>query len=341
MADETKTGWQGLESALTTLRAELQATAPDEATAAEGDAYLLRVMTAGLNDVLLGHLNTENGLSRAQPVRGAPNPDYRIYHAGIEPSRRYRLQGCLNGSERIGVGLCAFGGKGESLLTGYAVFGPDTVDSRGHFTLEIGPDVSGPNTLPVTPDTRVLIVRILHRSTEEQSGSVRLSGATAPRDLTLATGGSDGALSQAGQMALRSVRQFLRWSQLCAAAPNRFQTPPPEIAAEAQGDPDTTYCLGYYELEEGQWLEVLMPEGLAGYWSLHAYNHWCESLPGAGVHDLNAVPGDDGRIRVRIGPALPSGLANGVDTLGRRRGVLVFRSIGSTAAPTPEALVRS
>jgi hypothetical protein len=87
-------------------------------------------------------------------------------------------------------------------------------------------------------------------------------------------------------------------------------------------------------------LEVLIPAGLSGYWSLHAYNHWCESLPGAGVHDLSAVPDTDGCLRVRIGPTLAPGFANCIDTLGRRRGLLIFRAIGTGTTQIPQAQVR-
>jgi hypothetical protein len=73
---------------------------------------------------------------------------------------------------------------------------------------------------------------------------------------------------------------------------------------------------------------------------LHAYNHWCESLPGADAHDLNATPDADGRIRVRIGPAVPATLNNRVDTLGRRRGALIFRAIGAATRQLPQVIVQ-
>src|SRR4030095_13299958 len=87
----------------------------------------------------------------------------------------------------------------------------------------------------------------------------------------------------------------------------------------------TIYLLGSFDLDDDEWLEVLMPEGLGDYWSLHSYNHWCEPLPGAGVHDHNARPDPDGRIRVRVGPDPPRDLLNRIDTRGRRRGVLIAR----------------
>lgn len=333
-------GWEQLSAAMATAREEIAAASPDVAVAAEGEAYLLRVLTAILADGVLGHLLWEGGLSRALPTRGGPNPDYLMTHAGVDTSRRYRLEGELNGSERVGVGLYAFTQDGTALEAGYRTFDRGNTPD-GRFALDLAPEGSGPADLPIPPNARALLVRTLHRS-DAPPARLRVAGNPPPRDLALATGSTEGALVQAGQMLLRSTRQFLEWSRVTSAAPNQLKPPPPHMAAAVQGDPDTTYFLGYYQLDEGERLQVTMPDGLAGYWSLHAYNHWCEALPGAGVHDLNAKPDGDGRIRLRIGPAVAEGALNRIDTLGRRRGVLICRIVGQTVAAAPEVqLVRT
>src|SRR6266511_1318741 len=43
-------GWETVTAALATVRTEIAAAAPDAATAAEGEAYVARVLTACLND---------------------------------------------------------------------------------------------------------------------------------------------------------------------------------------------------------------------------------------------------------------------------------------------------
>jgi hypothetical protein len=58
------------------------------------------------------------------------------------------------------------------------------------------------------------------------------------------------------------------------------------------------------------------------------------------VHDLSALPDPDGRIRVRVGPTLAPDFINRVDTLGRRRGVLIFRAMSAGAAQIPQAQLR-
>lgn len=338
---EAIAGWSAFTQAIATARAELLGIAPDAASAAEAEAYLMRVMTASLNDAFLSHLLTDSGLTRALPTKGGPNPDYLMCHAGVDdPTRRYRLEGCLNDSERVGIGLYSFTAEGATLLAGYAAFDRSNVRANGGFALDIATDAVGPATLTLTPSCRVLLVRTLHRSPHGHPCMLTLTGGAPPRGLVPAMGSHERALAQAGHATLRAVKQFLEWTRQTSANPNRFNAPPPGLAAEVQGDPDTLYSLGYYDLGEGEWLEVLIPAGLNGYWSLHVYNHWCESLPCAGVHDLTAIADADGRIRVRIGPALAPNLLNSVDTQGRRRGVLIFRSIAATRAQIPHAEVR-
>lgn len=334
MPDEI-VGWSTLSHALATARSELFAAAPSEEDAREAEAYLLRVMTACLSDAFLNHLLTQDGLSRALPTKGGPNPDYLLWHAPVDPTGRYRLEGRLNDSERVGVGLYSFAG-GATVLEGYARFDRTTVDASGRFALDIAAEATGPGTLKSTPASRVLLIRTLHRAAHGQPCSLTLAGGASQPRLSPAAGNSETALQMAGQATLRGVRQYLEWSRQTRADPNRFGLPA-SLAAEVRSDPDTHYSLGYYELGDGELLEVTMPEGIDGYWSLHAYNHWCEYLPGASVHDLSAVPDQDGRIRARIGTEVASDTVNRIDTLGRRRGVLIFRTIGGRDAGIPQA----
>jgi hypothetical protein len=338
--DMTVEGLQQLDNILATARAEIAAAAPDAATAIEGEAYLARELAANLAGAFLGHLLNDSGFSRALPVKGAPNPDYLLSHAAIDPARRYRLEGKLNDSERIGVGLYTFTPEGIALLAGYAAFDTDSADDSGCFSLDIAADASGPGTLAITPDCRVLLVRTLHHNPQGQPGRVTLKGGPPQGDLPFASGDCASGYQRAGQMTLAGVRQFLIWSELTSANPNRFMTPPPGIAASAQGDPDTSYFLGYYNLKDGEWLAVRMPDKPVGYWSLHAYTHWCEVIPGAGIHNRNAVLDSEQPIHISIGPNLPADAPNPINTFGRHRGVLIFRAIGKDTPALPATEVR-
>lgn len=327
--------WSKLAAAAAAARAEVLAAAPDAETAAEGEAYIARVVAASLGATVLGHLFAAGNLGRALPTYGGPNPDYIMQHAGIDPALPYRLEGRLNGSERVGVGLYAVGTRGETIERGYTAFDSSNCAPDGSFTLALSPDGSVPGSFAIPPDVRILLMRTLHRNSGAQAAQLLLRGGTQLQGLSLVTGTPEGALGRAAGNITNSVHQFLAWTQATSANPNRLAAPPPGLAEQVQGDRDTQYYLGYYLLEQGEWLEVTIPGNLPGYWSLHAYNHWCEGLQTQGAHDRNAKPDGDGRIRVRVGPNVPEGLANRIDTLRRRRGVLICRIIGGRPGGLP------
>jgi hypothetical protein len=329
-----RTGWEGVNAAVAAAREAVAAVAPDDATAAE--AYVMRVLSSCLNDAFLGHLFAESGLTRALPTRGGPNPDYRMAHAQVDAAGRYRLEGRLNESERVGIGLYSFGAGGSADLAGYAAFDRASVDGEGRFSLHLSADADGPGTLAIPPEARVLMIRTLHRDPAGEPARVLLDGGTPVGDLTLARGTTEGALGQVAGALTNAIRTFLEWTAVTSAAANRFHAETPAMAQGVQGDPDTIYFLGAYQLGEGEWLEVTMPAGIPGYWSLHAYNHWCESLPGAGVGDRGSVADADGRIRIAVGPSGAGDAPNRIDTIGRRRGALICRIIGATSVAVPE-----
>ena len=333
-------GWDAVNAAVATARAEVAAAAPDAATAAEGEAYVMRILTTCLTDAFLGHLMTENGLSRALPTRGGPNPDYRMLFAPLDPARRYRLNGRLNDSERVGIGTYRFGPGGSADLCAYAAFDRGSVDEHGRFALDVAADADGPGTLPILPGARSIMMRVLHRDADGEPARLVLSGGSPVRDLALAQGSTDAALGQVSQALVGSIRTFLEWSAVTSAAKNAFHAETPPMAQSVQGDPNTVYYLGSYDLAAPEWLEVTLPAGISGYWSLHAYNHWCEPLPGAGVGDDSAVADGDGCSRIAIGPAAWGDARNRIDTLGRSRGALIFRCIGEDEVGVPQTAVK-
>jgi hypothetical protein len=325
--------WDCLSAAVAGARALIAAAAPDPAIAAEGEAYVARVAAAGLGAAVLGHLLQEDGLARPLPCHGGPNPDYIMRHAPVDGARTYRLEGELNGSERVGVGLYRIGPNGAPVTMGYRVFDPARCGPGGRFALTIAAGAEGEGTLAIGEGARVLLIRVLHRDPAAPPARLRLSGGAQPRDLALTTGTADGALGFVAQGLANSVREYLKWTAAVSAHPNRFAEAPPELAETVQGDPDTRYYLGSFDLAPGEHLAVTMPADVSGYWSVNAYNHWFEHLQTPGVHDRNAITDADGRLRLAIGPGTGARMANRIDTLGRPRGALICRIIGTGACP--------
>ena len=329
-------GWDELAAAVTDARALIAAAAPDAATAAEGEAYVTRVMTSALGAAVLGHLLHQDGLSAPLPCQGGPNPDYLMRHAPVDESGRYRLEGRLNGSERVGVGLYSFKEGGGLLERGYAEFDASNCGADGRFGLDLASDAVGSSSQAIGAGVRVMLARILHRDPEREPARLRFSGGVPASGLSLATGTNDGALGFVARSLGNNVREYLKWTSAVQAHPNRFEPAPPHLAETVQGDPGTQYFLAGFDLAEEEWLEVTMPADVGGYWSVHAYNHWFEHLQTPGVDDRNARADADGRIRMAIGPNVHAQHANRIDTLGRRRGSLICRIIGTGGCPSTD-----
>lgn len=326
--------WAALDAAVAEARAAVAAQAPDADTAAEGEAYVSRVATAALATAFLGHRLTQNGLAMPLPVYGGPNPDYIMRHAAIDPNCRYRLEGKINGSERIGVGLYTIGRGGAPMIAGYTAFGPADCSADGDFAIDLAAGIAGPGTLAIPEGARIMMVRVLHRD-GSQPAHLAFTGAAPPRGPTLIAGSNDGALAFAANAVSANITEYARWVAAALDLPNRLGHAPPELADTVVGDAETQYFLGGFDLSDGEWLEVTMPARLPGYWSLHAYNVWYEHLVTPGVHDRNAVLEPDGSAIIAVGPHIPSGAPNRIDTVGRRRGAFVCRVVGDVPSLAP------
>lgn len=331
-------GWDALMAAVAEANALVADAAPDAATAEEGAAYVTRVMAAGLGGAVLGHLFRQDGLSRALPCYGGPNPDYIMRFAPVDPAGHYRLEGRLNGSERVGAGLYTYGPTGAPLIAGYAAFDASNCGPDGRFAIDFGAGTEASGGLPIAPGTRVMLVRVLHRDPASEPASLRFTGGATDAGLSLAMGSNDAALAFVARSLGKNVREYLKWTRAARELPNRLGVAPPELTATVQGDADTQYFLGGFDLAPDEWLEVTMPAGLTGYWSLHAYNVWYEHLQVPGAHDRNTRADADGHVRIAVGPRPPEQSTNRIDTLGRGKGAFVCRIIGGGACP--EARVR-
>jgi len=333
-------GWDALNAAIAEAREAVAAQAPDEATAAEGEAYVSRVVTAAMATALMSHRLTQGGLALALPVYGGPNPDYIMRHCAVDPARSYRMTGKLNGSERVGVGLYTVGRNGAPFIAGYTAFDASNCAADGSFALEISASATGAGSLAIQPDTRILMIRILHRD-QSQPAHVEVSGGAPLQGSTLIGGNNDAALGFAANTVRANVTEYMKWVNAARALPNRLAEAPEELSETVIGDADTQYFLGGFDLAQDEWLEVTLPAGLSGYWSLHGYNFWYEHLGTPGVHDRNASPDDDGAVHIAVGPKAPDDARNRIDTLGHTRGAFVCRIVGHGATiGKPETHVR-
>lgn len=320
-------GWDSLNTAVEDALAKVEAKAPDASIAEEGRAYVSRIATAALNTAFLGHRLTSHGLAMPLPVQGGPNPDYIMRHAMIDPGQSYRLDGRLNGSERVGIGLYTVGQGGAPQLAAYETVEKADCCADGGFSLAIASDATGVDALAIPPGARLLIIRALHRDNSEPA-HFALSGKDVTAGPSLVGGSNATALGFAANQLRNTVAQYMPWIDAALALPNCLAHAPEELAETVVGDAQTQYFLGGFCLADDEWLEVIMPAGLTGYWSLHVYNFWYEHLCTPGAHDRNAVVEEDGSIRIAVGPGPPPSAKNRIETLGRNRGAFICRIVG-------------
>ena len=144
------------------------------------------------------------------------------------------------------------------------------------------------------------------------------------------------ALGRAGFTVAAVVGQFLGWTASFASHPHQVRPIDPQLLAFAQGDPDTSYDYGYYDLGTDQaWIiEFEPPE--CEYWNIQLGNHWLESLDfeyyRTSLNHHTAPVEDDGTVRVVVARHDP-GHPNWLDTAGHARGGLALRWVGAEIEP--------
>lgn len=136
------------------------------------------------------------------------------------------------------------------------------------------------------------------------------------------------------------------WAQVALAKRAQANTFPDDqgglgtVASAAQKY--QSFGIGAFVLEPHQALVVEVVPPRAKYWSLHLGNYWMESLDFASFQtSLNghqAAIDEDGAFRAVIAHQDP-GVANWLDTMGRREGSMIYRWNQADAAPIPAARV--
>src|SRR5690625_2334807 len=227
---ERNAGWDGLSTAIAEARALLVAETSDPELLAEGEAYVSRVVTAALSGAVMWHRHTVGGLTTALPVHGGLNPAYLACHAMVAPNGQDRLEGRLSGVERGGGGLYAIGAEGAHRIAPFNALYRDA-------------DASGPGSLAIPPDARILMCRILHRD-RSAPAQLELSGVAAQRGPTLVGGSNETALAHAANVVRANIREYMKWVRAAREMSNRLDVAPPELTETVVGDADTQYFVG-------------------------------------------------------------------------------------------------
>src|SRR5579872_2978106 len=162
MSDTSIDGeWRQFCETLEQIGAELLPAAPDDATRAEGVAYLARLSAYGVERFLSGAERLTNGLSFNVPRIGGYNPDYIIGSANLLGDRRYRLTGKTNDAHRIGVGVYSVQPGGQISTDSYRVLTAKDFprESDGSFDLAIDADGDSATRLKLAPTSNLFLIR--------------------------------------------------------------------------------------------------------------------------------------------------------------------------------------
>ncbi|MCY4133714.1 MAG: DUF1214 domain-containing protein [bacterium] len=321
-------------------RQVLDASPDDDFDRAEGLRYVTRLASNFLRANLEESDPARATLNQSGVKIGLDNPDYAYGGARLSPRFEYRLRGRINDAHSIRMGAFSGGlGTPEGLIRdSYLVTEDLALDADGCFEVAISTEPQSGPRLAMKEGTNALTIRqtLLDRPNQTPAELVleRTDAGGPPQPVD--PGRLSDALGRAGFTVAAVVGQFLGWTASFAAHPHEIWPIDPELLAFAQGDPDTSYNYGYYDLgPDVAWIiEFKPPE--CEYWNIQLGNHWLESLDfeyyRTSLNHHTATVEDDGTVRVVVARRDP-GHPNWLDTAGHSRGGLALRWVGAEIEP--------
>ncbi|MGW5316146.1 hypothetical protein [Nocardia thailandica] len=273
---------------------------------------------------------------------GLDNPDTLYYHANIEPDAEYVVTGTRGTTTDLSFQVL----EGDYTATDVPG-GEDAFDDRrldiaadGTYTLRFGPPRAdaGPNYFALGAGASMLAVREVYSDWTERKGSIRIervdSVGTAPAEPGLAQ--LRKRYRAAGRMLLTRLHtwfNFPKWFYL--DLPVNTLTEP----RLTPGGLSTQYSsVGHFDLADDQALIITVPKSDAPYQGFQLGSLWYISLDyvnhQTSLNHAQAQVDPDGLIRMVVSAHDP-GIANWIETTGRRRGILQFRWQRTDRAMTP------
>jgi len=277
---------------------------------------------------------------------GGPNADNVYRHARVDPGRRYRIRGRMHGCEDFLLAVRAGFMHEPKWGTLFQVAGSDLGIGPGdEFELAVGGDDPGGRWIPLPEDAAMVSFREYYWEwTPDEPAAMTIEcldddvDAPTPRldAPTLA-----GRLDAAGAALGHSVEYWNAYlgEHRAQAVDNVFA----ERLTFAKGLAVARYRECFWDLADDEVLLVETDVPPARYWSLHCYDRPTFDLVDpldrrTSLNHRQIVVDDDGRVRVVLAREDP-GVANWLDTGGRRNGLLTLRWFWATGDPSPQTRV--
>lgn len=317
----------------------------DPLTRAEGYRYLTRLLRLGL-EKQIEFSDPQHpqfySLSHETAKIGNDNPDNFYQNCAIDGRREYRISGNRGTVDYLSIETKAgsFAGGGDMAPTGHVEIGELEVAANGDFELLVSAREQPGNWLPMTPESDNLLVRQTFRDrAREKKAELRIECLDPARDAILDPAAFADQLAGVVPFVSGTAGLFHEWMQIFSGHINQLPPNDQSMCLRYGGDPAIHYHNSYWQLEPDQALVVeFTPPRVCRTWNLQLSNYWMESLDyryhRVCVNKHNAVPGDDGAVRIVIaaqdpGPAWP----NWLETAGHRCGSMLLRYVEAEDKP--------
>ncbi|GED96827.1 hypothetical protein nbrc107697_08660 [Gordonia crocea] len=328
--------------------------AETEADLAEGYDYLAGSISAILQLVRAHNRSHPYFVTSTGPYSkmGLDNPDTIYYHAVVEPDATYVVRGKRGNTADLSFQVLCGEYSADSVPDGDSAFDDRrlTIAEDGSFELTFGPAVDNPQkSYFVLPEgATTLAVREVYSDWDTQErGSVTIervdTAGTAPAEPSLER--IKRRYTTAAKMLTSRVNtwfNFPQWFYLDEPV-NTFTEPrltPGGLATQFSS-------VGHFDLPADKAMIVTVPRSDAPYQGFQLGSLWYISLDyvnhQTSLNSAQAQVDPDGKIRMVIAARNP-GVANWVETTGRRRGIIQFRwqrtdkPIGPELGPVAEVV---
>jgi len=309
----------------------------DARSQAEGYRYLSRLLRAALEqemeaaDPLFPQFYQ---LSNETIKIGADNPDNHYLNAQIDGRHDYRVRGLRGTVSHVSFSTKAgsYGSSGSLPPTGSVDTETLKVESDGSFELILSATPKPGNWLPMTEESRMLIVRqtFLDRQSERPAEMTIecLDGPDQPAPLALAE--VEARLLAAAAFVQGTASIFADWSQRFNEQLNDFSRLDQQEFLRQGGDASIFYGHGAWQLGEEEALLIDIPATDCEFWNFQVDNYWMESLDyryfNIHLNRFNAHYREDGGVTIVLAHRDP-GVPNWLTTTGHERGTMLYRVV--------------
>jgi hypothetical protein len=271
------------------------------------------------------------------------NPDNIYYNCVIDGRFDYRIRGKRGTPQWFGLGTKGSSSDvGRMLDTGNIDSTEMTFAPDGSFEILMSATKKPGNWLPMSPTSRMVIVRITFGKRDEEEATEfsieclnpeRKNNNLQVDTLGRSLQGAVGLMKNIAELTLNWTARYKTQHTNLLPADNQ------KLCQDAGGDPNIFYYQSYFDLAPDEALYVHLddiPE--CATWNLQLSNYWMESLEyrffKVCVNKFNAHYEPDGSVKIVIahedpGPKYP----NWLNTLGEPRGGMLGRYVKSVNPP--------